>query len=68
MARSQGNETQYAPDYDDLEHLEPQNLNFAQRLLLANEDAAIGLHHIWFAAATTQDRDDEISQMDLNED
>lgn len=65
LARSFGGDTQYAPDYDDLEHDQmAPTLNFAQRLLLANEDAVFGLHDVWLAAATSQDRDDEFSQVD----
>ncbi|KAG0144839.1 hypothetical protein CROQUDRAFT_46720 [Cronartium quercuum f. sp. fusiforme G11] len=68
LARSFGGDTQYAPDYDDLEHDHPPpTLNFAQRLLLANEDAVFGLHDVWLAAATSQDRDDEFSQVDDDE-
>lgn len=37
---------------------------FTLRLLLANEDAVFGLHDVWLAAATSQDRDDEFSQVD----
>lgn len=67
LARSFGGETRYAPDYDELNIQSPPTLNFAQRLLLANEDAVFGLHDVWLAAATTQDRDDEYSQMDADE-
>ncbi|KAA1065331.1 hypothetical protein PGT21_010580 [Puccinia graminis f. sp. tritici] len=68
LARSFGEGTNYAPDYEDLNGEENvPALNFAQRLLLANEDAVFGLHDVWLAAATTQDRDDEYSQMDVDE-
>ncbi|PLW34425.1 hypothetical protein PCANC_20207 [Puccinia coronata f. sp. avenae] len=68
LARSFGEGTNYAPDYDDFHGEEPvPALNFAQRLLLSNEDAVFGLHDVWLAAATTQDRDDEYSQMDVDE-
>lgn len=68
LARSFGEGTNYAPDYENL--LAEENvpaLNFAQRLLLSNEDAVFGLHDVWLAAATTQDRDDEYSQMDVDD-
>jgi len=68
LARSFGEGTNYAPDYENL--LADENvpaLNFAQRLLLSNEDAVFGLHDVWLAAATTQDRDDEYSQMDVDD-
>lgn len=69
IARSVGGETQFAPDYEDMEHAEPQHLNFAQRLLLANEDAVFGLHDVWLAAATTQEQEqEEYSQADPNDD
>ncbi|CAH7672387.1 hypothetical protein PPACK8108_LOCUS7192 [Phakopsora pachyrhizi] len=69
LARSFGGDTNYAPDYDHLGNLQssPPTLNFAQRLLLANEDAVFGLHDVWLAAATSQDRDDEYSQLDIDE-
>ena len=68
LARSFGEGTNYAPDYEGLNGEEnAPALNFAQRLLLANEDAVFGLHDVWLAAATTQDRDDEYSQMDIDE-
>ncbi|KAI7959048.1 hypothetical protein MJO28_002839 [Puccinia striiformis f. sp. tritici] len=69
LARSFGGGTQYAPDYEDLNGEENvPALNFAQRLLLANEDAVFGLHDVWLAAATTQDREDEYSQMEDEQD
>lgn len=68
LARSFGDGTHYAPDYDQLNREETTPaLNFAQRLLLANEDAVFGLHDVWLAAATTQERDDEYSQIDGND-
>ncbi|MBW0464462.1 hypothetical protein O181_004177 [Austropuccinia psidii MF-1] len=68
LARSFGTGTYHSPDFDQLDQDQaPPTLNFAQKLLLANEDAVFGLHDVWLAAATTQERDDEHSQMDLDD-
>ncbi|KAI5479840.1 major facilitator superfamily protein [Pseudohyphozyma bogoriensis] len=61
-AMSVGTSTRYAPDYEDLEHAE---LNFAQRLLLANEPAVFSLSELWVANATRND--DAASQLDFDE-
>ncbi|GAA99488.1 hypothetical protein E5Q_06188 [Mixia osmundae IAM 14324] len=56
--------TRYAPDQDDM-HDDSQNLNFVQRLLLANEDAVFQISDLWVAAATRDD--DQYSQADWEE-
>ncbi|KAL8292602.1 hypothetical protein RQP46_001214 [Phenoliferia psychrophenolica] len=50
-ALSVGTSTRYAPDYDD----DHGDLNFAQRLLLANEPAVFSLSELWVSQATRAD-------------
>ncbi|KAK4704037.1 hypothetical protein P7C70_g2175, partial [Phenoliferia sp. Uapishka_3] len=50
--RSVATTTRYAPDYEDLEQGE---LNFAQRILLANEPAVFSLSDLWVSQATRAD-------------
>lgn len=57
---------QYAPDFEQLgdegRHGKPRQLSFAQRFLLANDDAVLGLSDLWVAAAINNDEiyaDDE---------
>ncbi|KAM0750505.1 hypothetical protein T439DRAFT_289689 [Meredithblackwellia eburnea MCA 4105] len=52
---SVGTSTRYAPDYDQYEGIEEQQLNFAERLLLANEPAVFSLSELWVTAATRAD-------------
>ena len=57
--------TQYAPDYEQMEPPpDLSNLNFAQRLLLANEQTVFNISDLWVAAATAQRDDDQYSQME----
>lgn len=58
--------TQYAPDFEHLGNEgsdgKPRQLSFAQRFLLANDDAVLGLSDLWVAAAINNDEsyaDDE---------
>ncbi|MCO5593092.1 hypothetical protein L7F22_047098 [Adiantum nelumboides] len=53
-------QSQYAPDLEDL-HAKQQKLSFAQRFLLANDDAVLSLSDLWVAAAINGDEeyDDE---------
>ncbi|PWN31331.1 uncharacterized protein FA14DRAFT_128358 [Meira miltonrushii] len=58
--------TQYAPDFEQLGNEgsdgKPRQLSFAQRFLLANDDAVLGLSDLWVAAAINNDEtyaDDE---------
>ncbi len=44
----------YAPDFETLGQPKPE-LNFAQRFLLANDDAVLSLTDLWVAAATNGD-------------
>lgn len=47
----------YAPDFEDIGHAQQQNqrLSFAQRFLLANDDAVLNLSDLWVAAAINGD-------------
>lgn len=54
-----GASTRFAPDYEELGR---ENMNFAERLLLANEGTAFGISDLWVAAATQAD--DQYSQIE----
>lgn len=47
--------SQYAPEGE--EDAKPQRLSFAQRFLLANDDAVLGLSDLWVAAAINGDEE-----------
>lgn len=58
--------TQYAPDFEGIQPPDLSSLNFAQRLLLANEEAVLNISDLWVqaCAAQTFEDDDTYSQMD----
>lgn len=60
--------TAYAPDYEQQFEDHYSNLNFAQRLLLANEPAVFNISDLWVAAAQIQDSDEIYSQLEYDED
>ena len=53
--------SQYAPDFEELGQPRPE-LNFAQRFLLANDDAVLSITDLWVAAAINGE--DAYSAMD----
>lgn len=57
-------QSQYAPDFEEMPEEKEQKLSFAQRFLLANDDAVLGLSDLWVAAAINgdegyEDQDDD---------
>jgi hypothetical protein len=60
-------QSQYAPDLEEL-HAKQQKLSFAQRFLLANDDAVLALSDLWVAAAINNDADYEDEEDDFGYD
>lgn len=63
MRHSVLSQSQYAPDLEEL-HAKQQKLSFAQRFLLANDDAVLSLSDLWVAAAINNDGEYEDGEDD----
>lgn len=51
--------TQYAPDFEGPQEPDLSSLNFAQRLLLANEPTVVNISDLWVQACAAQTFDEE---------
>lgn len=51
--------TQYAPDFEGVQPPDLSSLNFAQRLLLANEPTVVNISDLWVQACAAQTFDEE---------